>query len=871
MQGFFLLIRGGCDLVSKYTPMIEQYLHIKKEHEEQILLFRLGDFYEMFFTDAEIASRELEIVLTARDGGSEKIPMCGVPYHAVNNYIARLLSRGYSVAICDQMEDPKQAAGIVRREVTRIITPGTVLGDLIGDEDQNNYLASIVLCKNRIGFAYIDVSTGEFYLTECDESEQQWIDSELQRVHPVECLMVDEMYPPSLWQETSPRSNIKFINLDPGIYTPGQAQDLIRRQYEVLSLDGFGLQNMQAAVIAAGAILAYLEETQKTRLIHIQMPRLYDKQQSMGMDAFTRRNLELVSTMREDKREGSLLGVLDHCKTAMGRRLMRKWIEEPLVDQAEIEKRLDAVEELHAATILRVQLQERLAQVYDLERLAGKLGSGIVNPRDLLALKNSLTVIPSIKQILSPVEKSHLLSEMKMTDDLAAVADLIEKAIDDEAPLTVREGGIIKAGFNEEIDELKQIQRQGNSWLMAFEAQEKEKTGIKFLKVGYNKVFGYYVEVSKSNLNLVPPEYIRKQTLVNTERFITEELKQYEDKLLRARERLHDLEYECFQSIKEGLIKDIPAILATAQTLAQLDVLLSLAEAAYLNDYTRPEFNQEGCMSIVGGRHPVVEKNLTEGRFVPNDLHMNGDKQVFAIITGPNMGGKSTYMRQVALTVIMAQMGSFVPAQEASLCLVDRVFTRVGASDDLAAGQSTFMVEMVELANILHQATEKSLVILDEIGRGTSTYDGLCIARAVCEYIHDKIGAKTLFATHYHELTTLADEFTGVYNLSVSVMESGDTVSFLKRVLPGKADKSYGIHVAKLAGIPLPVINRANELLYTIEQAPGIDTQKEVLSQGSLFAEEPHWLMEEIRSLQLDDLSPRAALDLLYHWKEKLI
>lgn len=856
----------------KYTPMIEQYLQIKKNHQDCLLLFRLGDFYEMFFSDAEIAARELEIVLTARDGGGRKVPMCGVPYHAVNSYIARLLARGYSVAICDQVEDPKQAKGIVKREVTRIITPGTVLGDLIGDEDQNNYLAAVVLWKDRIGFAYIDVSTGEFNVTECDEEDHLWIESELQRVHPAECLIVHELYPSSLWQDNASQADIQFMTLELERYNPAQAADFIKRQYELLTLEGIGLGEHQAAVIAVGAILAYLEETQKTRLIHIQLPRYYSDQQSMRMDTFTRRNLELVSTLREDRRDGSLLGILDFCLTAMGRRMLRKWIEEPLIDEQEINKRLDAVEQLHASSVLRKQLRELLAEVYDLERLAGKLGSGIANPRDLLALQQSLQIIPALKDTLSDIqaEESQLLYDIADIDDLAPVTELIAHAIDEEAPITVREGGIIKAGFHEEIDALREIQQQGNQWLISFEAREKERTGMKFLKVGYNKVFGYYLEVSKSNLDLVPPEYIRKQTLVNTERFITEELKEYEDKLLRARENLHDLEYQCFQDVKEQLLDWIPAMLDTAQTLAQLDVLASLAEAAFLYDYTRPSFNQQGEIKISGGRHPVVECNLTEERFVPNDLVMDNDEHKFAIITGPNMGGKSTFMRQVALIVIMAQMGSFVPADKADLCLVDRVFTRVGASDDLSAGQSTFMVEMVELANILLYSSLNSLIILDEIGRGTSTYDGLCIAQAVCEYIHDQIGAKTLFATHYHEVTALADEFTGIFNLSVSVIESGDTVTFLKRVLPGKADKSYGIHVAKLAGIPSPIIERANELLASIEQTERVQEQAPALSQGSLFIEEGHWLLDELQSLDLDDMSPKDALDLLYNWKQRI-
>lgn len=855
--------------MADHTPMIEQYLNIKKDQQDSILFYRLGDFYEMFFEDAQIASRELEIVLTARDGGGTKIPMCGVPHHAVNNYIARLISKGYKVAICDQVEDPKQAIGIVKREVTRIITPGTILDDMMLDEGRNNYLAAVIVAEDLIGFAYIDISTGTFWVTEMSGSDSRAsLDSELQRVEPAECLLPTVGILDSLWQEDFSRKDMLFTRVNEGIATLEEAEKVLKKHFGVASLDGYGLKGYTAGLIAAGTIVAFLYTTQKSRLNHIQNISVYQNSSFMELDAFTRRNLELTSSLRDGRKEGSLLEVLDQCRTPMGKRSIRKWVEQPLMDIEQLNRRLDAVEELLNALQLRQESREVLNKIYDLERLAGKLGSGIVSPRDLLALKNSLGVLPMLKEILGNC-KSPLLLELSRLNPLAEVYEIIDKAIHDDPPLSIKEGGIIKEGCREEIDEFKRLGSQGKAWLIDFENREKERTGIKSLKVGFNRVFGYYIEISNSNRTPIPQDYIRKQTLVNAERFITEELKNYEEKILGAREKLYELEYNCFLEIRDNLQNYISFILDSAGMVAVLDILASLAQVAFLNDYVRPVLSQDGKIEIKAGRHPVVEKSLQDARFVPNDIKLDQQKSRFAIITGPNMGGKSTYMRQTAILVIMAQMGSFVPADEARIGIVDRVFTRVGASDDLVAGQSTFMVEMLELARIINSATRNSLVILDEIGRGTSTYDGLSIAQAASEFIHDKIEAKTLFATHYHELTRLAESRPGIFNLSVSVLESGEVVSFLKKVLPGKADKSYGIHVAKLAGIPNSIIARAYDILGGLEIDEGHKT-KGGFEQMSLFQDDKNMVLVELEQLNIDSLSPRDALMTLYRWKENV-
>jgi len=855
-----------------YTPMIEQYLKIKREQQDAILLFRLGDFYEMFFEDAQTASRELDIVLTARDGGACKIPMCGVPHHAVNNYISRLIGKGYKVAICDQVEDPKQAAGIVKREVTRIITPGTIMDDLMLDEGKNNYLAAVVDGDGIFGLACIDISTGGFWLTEIDGPDaRRQLDSDLQSMEPAECLLPAGSSLDSLWSDSFHHQGMLITKVDEGTPDNAESVQILKRHFGVSSLDGYGLAAFTVGVDAAAIIIKFLQNTQKTRLNHIQNISILRRHDFMELDAFTRRNLELTSSLRGGKKEGSLLEVLDLCRTPMGKRTMRRWLEQPLMNIDKMNRRLDAVEELVQIIGIRQECRDILNQIYDLERLAGKLGSGILNPRDLLALKLSLGKLPLLKDALSECSSSYL-REISQLDPLTEVFDIIEQAINDDAPLSLKEGGIIKEGYHEEIDELKRFSSEGKNWLIDFENREKEKSGIRSLKVGFNRVFGYYLEVANSNRSLIPQDYIRKQTLVNAERFITEELKDYEEKILGAREKLYGLEYECFLEIRDRLQVYLPAIQASAGAVADLDVLASLAQAAYLNDYVRPVLSQDGRIDIKAGRHPVVEKHLPDARFVPNDVRLDNHNDRFAIITGPNMGGKSTYMRQTAILVIMSQIGSFVPADEARIGIVDRIFTRVGASDDLAAGQSTFMVEMLELANIINNAGKDSLVILDEIGRGTSTYDGLSIAQAASEYIHDKIGAKTMFATHYHELTHLADTMAGIFNLSVSVSESGETVAFLKKVLAGKADKSYGIHVAKLAGMPGSLVNRAYSILSGLEKDDSRESKASRVNaqQMSLFPEDKNIILEELEQLDMDALSPREALSILYRWKDNL-
>lgn len=848
----------------RYTPMIQQYLEIKQQHQDAILFFRLGDFYEMFFEDAQIASRELDIVLTARDGGDGKVPMCGVPYHAVNNYLSRLITRGYKVAICEQIEDPRDAKGIVKREVIRIVTPGTVIEDSMLLENENNYLAAIVEVRELIGFAYIDISTSEFKVCEINQPAQ--LKNELQRLAPVECLIAEYDTFTGTYFDNSNDSRMTISAINERVLNLDQASDILLDHFQVSSLEAFGLKGYTAGVKAAAAIIVFLQETQKHVLKHIQSLSVYRNDQCLEMDHTTRRNLELSMTIRDGRREGSLLGVLDQCGTAMGKRMLKNWLEQPLKNIEAINARLDAVQELKDNLALRGETRELLKEIYDMERLAARIGGAIANPRDLLALKYSIKSWDKIKEL--PLTGSRLLAQITASGELDDLYTIIDNSIDEEAPPGIREGNIIKSGFNQEIDDLRQLSRDGSRWLVDFESREKQRTGIKHLKVGYNKVFGYYIEITKPNLHLVPAYYVRKQTLVNTERFICDELKQYEQKILGARERLFSLEQQIFVEVREALTQHLKRIQETAVAIAMLDVLASLAEVAYLNDYQRPLVDDSGVIEVIAGRHPVVENNLKNSRFIPNNLNINQSDKNFAIITGPNMGGKSTYMRQAALLLIMAQAGSFVPAEKAHIGIADKVFTRVGASDDLASGQSTFMVEMVEVANILNNATPNSLIILDEIGRGTSTYDGLSIARAVSEYIYERIGARTLFATHYHELTTLSDEYPGIFNLCVSVLESGDNVVFLKKVLPGKADRSYGVHVAALAGVPDTVVKRAQAILTDLENIP--DSKSEPVLQLELFPEE-NPLQEELRQLDVDSLSPRQALNLIYRWKESMI
>lgn len=855
--------------MSKYTPMLQQYLQIKDQQPDCLLFFRLGDFYEMFFEDAQVAARELEIVLTSRDGGDAgRVPMCGVPHHSASSYIAKLIARGYRVAICEQMEDPRIAKGLVKREIVRIITPGTVIEDNMLSEMAANYLAAVYIDDERAGLAFADISTGEFKVCQWNGKDAvAMLYAELLRLNPSECLLAEDQ--PSLWiEEQAELTHLPLVTADfPRSYAI--AEEILQQHFRVATLEGFGITAAyDLAVYAAAAIINYLNKICQAHLYHLHNISIHYGDQYLEMDIGTRRNLELTSTLRDGKREGSLFSILDHCGTSMGRRRLKSWIELPLRDLQQIQQRHEAVQELIDDLVLRSNLRQALGEVYDMERLAGKIGSQLANPRDLVAIRQSLEKAGVVRDLLAETN-CELLTEIAKLDSLSDMHDLIAVSIDDDPPLSLREGDIIRKGYSAEVDELRELARTGSGWLIDLEKREKERTGIKHLKIAYNKVFGYYIEVSKSNLHLVPDDYHRKQTLVNNERFISDELKQYEERILGARERLFALEYAEFCQIREDLLSFLPRFQKTAEQIAVLDVLLSLAEAAYANNYVRPIMDNSGLIEARASRHPVVEKHLVNSRFVPNDVKLNQEESRFAIITGPNMGGKSTYMRQIALLVLMAQMGSFVPADYARIGLVDRLFTRVGASDDLSAGQSTFMVEMVEVANIINNATPNSLIILDEIGRGTSTYDGLSLAQAVTEYIVDHIRARSLFATHYHELTQLEETLPGIINLSVSVQDSGDSVVFLKRVLPGRADRSYGLHVAQLAGLRRDVIVRAQEILHDLESRAGSNQSPSLMEQPSLFGTEDP-IIQRLRALDVDNLSPREALSLLYEWKGSL-
>lgn len=851
--------------MSGFTPMIEQYWSIKKEYADCILFFRLGDFYEMFFEDAETASRELDIVLTARDGGQRKIPMCGVPYHAANNYIKRLLEKGFRVAICDQVEDPRQAKGIVQREVTRVVTPGTALDDSWLTVD-NNYLAALVFEAERAGLAYLDLLTGDFRVCQLvGPKVRAEVLDELARLKPSECLV-----PRWSSQEVQGILGDELLGT---IVTEVAPQHFALKQAHLKLDKYFGanhetmsdLEGKREAAAAAGALLGFIEETQRADMNQLRHLIVYQISDYLGLDRTSRRNLELTSNLRDGKADGTLLAVLDRTRTAMGRRKLRAWLEQPLLDARRIEERLEAVEEFLGKRELREDVQSGLQRLRDVERIAGKIGAGVVNPRELLALKSSLEEIPDLRRMGSETN-SPLLCALFNLSELPSTRELIEKAIDENAPINLRDGGIIKLGYNAQIDDLRQMAFEGEKWLLAYEQAEKERSGIRSLKIGFNRVFGYYLEVTKTHLNQVPPDYIRKQTLVNAERYITEELKRYENEVLGAKDRLIALEQDLFLEIRQTLQGDIEDIQTLSLQIAQIDTLASLAEVAFENRYHRPRIHPTGPIFIKGGRHPVVERFLSEARFVPNDTGLDPGGARVGIVTGPNMGGKSTFLRQVALIVIMAQMGSFVPAEVADIGLVDHIFTRVGASDDLSTGKSTFMVEMVEVANILRNATSRSLVILDEVGRGTSTYDGMSIARALAEHLANMEGVRVLFATHYHELTDLTQKYPPVFNLCVSVKESGDEVIFLRKVLPGKADKSYGIHVARLAGLPATVTNRAEQILDTLEDK----SPKPVPLQLSLFGETEHPVIDAINSVEIDTLTPLEALNLIHAWKKML-
>lgn len=874
--------------MAEYSPMMQHYLKTKEEYKDCILFYRLGDFYEMFFDDALVVSKELELTLTGKDcGQAERAPMCGIPFHAAETYLNRLVANGHKVAICEQVEDPKQAKGIVKREVIRIVTPGTNLNTQALDETKNNYLMSIVYLGEKIGVSIADFSTGDYFVTELS-SGSELID-EINKFVPSE-IITNEYFSMSGIDLTAvnDKLGITMSTLDSWYFDEDTCIKKLLTHFKVGVLDGLGLKDYTAGTIAAGALLLYLYEMQKGSVDHITSIVPYTTGKYMLIDSSSRRNLELVETMREKQKKGSLLWVLDKTKTAMGARALRSMIEQPLINKEDILKRQAGIEECNNRAIDREEIREYLNPVYDLERIMTKISCKSANPRDLIAFRNSLEMLPYIKKLIGTMESDLFAECFANLDDLADIYSLISSAIVEEPPITIREAGIIKEGFSKEADELRRAKTEGKEWLAQLEAREKEATGIKNLKVKYNKVFGYYLEVTNSFKNLVPADWVRKQTLTNAERYTTDELKKLEDVILGAEDKLCSLEYDLFNEVRDSIAAEVRRIKSTARTIAEIDVYTALSVVAQQYNYVKPAINEKGIIDIKNGRHPVVEKMIRNDMFVANNTYLDNAKNRISIITGPNMAGKSTYMRQTALIVLMAQIGSFVPAQEANIGIVDRIFTRVGASDDLASGQSTFMVEMTEVANILRNATPKSLLILDEIGRGTSTFDGLSIAWAVVEYIANTklLGAKTLFATHYHELTELEGTLDGVNNYCIAVKENGDDIVFLRKIIKGGADKSYGIQVAKLAGVPDTVIERAKELVadlsdadislkardiaqYSKKQEKLVDSYKKVddleVKQMSLFdTVNNDDIIEDIKALDISNMTPIDALNTLY-------
>ncbi|NLI60832.1 MAG: DNA mismatch repair protein MutS [Clostridiales bacterium] len=865
--------------MAKLTPMMQQYMQIKEQNKDALLFFRLGDFYEMFFQDAEIASKELEITLTSRDCGlSERAPMCGVPYHAAEGYIAKLIEKGYKVAVCEQIQDPAEAKGIVERDVVRIITPGTLLETSMLDERSNNYILAIFRDDNVFGLSWADISTGEFNISQISEEKAlEKARDIISGITPREIITPrDDEVESKVFDMVNNPHDVTSTPYDIWAFQYDIAYQKLIDHFNVHSLEGFGCQHMNIGICAAGALLGYLNDTQKTLLKHITSIKPYQTQSSMVLDISTRRNLELTETIRGKSKKGSLLWLLDKSNTAMGGRLLRQWIQQPLTKSNQIMDRLDGVEELVENPIAMEELKDKLKKIYDLERLVGRVAYGNANARDLISLKQSLAVLPTIKNVLADF-KSRILSGFYANLDLLEdIFELIDCSIDENPPITLRDGSIIKDGFNEQLDKYRLAMSRGKDWLAGLEKEERERTGIKNLKIGFNKVFGYYLDVTKSYYDLVPENYIRKQTLANSERYITPELKEVEDTILGAEEKSVTLEYKLFADIRDKIADQVTRIQKTAHIISALDVLWALARVALENNYVRPQIDDGDTIHIRDGRHPVVEKTLPHELFVPNHTHLDNSNNRVAIITGPNMAGKSTYMRQVAIIVLMAQIGSFVPASQARIGIVDRIFTRVGASDDLSAGQSTFMVEMSELANILNNATSKSLLILDEIGRGTSTYDGLSIAWAVVEYIckEKNLGCKTLFATHYHELTDLEDKVDGVKNFCVTVKEQGNDIIFLRKIERGGAEKSLGIQVARLAGLPHPVIDKASRILSRLEEINinrdknSIYIQEEDL-QLSLFDSRPSGIEEELREIDILNITPMEAINILNRLVEK--
>lgn len=875
------------------SPMMTHYLETKKQYPDCILFYRLGDFYEMFFEDAQTVSKELELTLTGKDCGlEERAPMCGVPYHAVEGYLSRLVQKGYKVAIAEQMEDPKQAKGLVKREVIRVVTPGTLTNSQVLEESKNNYLMGIVYIDGVFGVSTVDVSTGDYLVTEV-RNERSLLD-EIYKFSPSELICNEAFYMSGIdLEDLKVRLNAVISALENRFFSDDSCRRILREHFHVEHLEALGLADYETGAIAAGAVLQYLYETQKNTLEHLTRLTVYTTGQFMMLDTSTRRNLELTETLREKQKRGTLLWVLDKTKTAMGARMLRTLVEQPLISREEILRRQNAIEELNMNYISREELCEYLNPIYDLERLIGRISYRTANPRDLIAFGNSLAMLPYIKQILKEFSGELLKNLEAALDPLADLKELIDKAIVEEPPITVREGGIIKEGYHEEADRLRHAKTEGKDWLAQLEQSEREKTGIKNLKVKFNKVFGYYFEVTNSFKDLVPDYFIRKQTLTNAERYTTDRLKELEDIILGAEDKLVSLEYDLFCQVRDQIAGEVNRIQSTARAIAMTDVLASLSVVATRYNYVKPHINEKGIIRIKNGRHPVVEHMMGGEMFVANDTYLDNGKNRISIITGPNMAGKSTYMRQTALITLMAQIGSFVPADEADIGLCDRIFTRVGASDDLASGQSTFMVEMTEVANILRNATKNSLLILDEIGRGTSTFDGLSIAWAVVEYISNTkiLGAKTLFATHYHELTELEGTLSGVNNYCIAVKEQGDDIVFLRKIVKGGADKSYGIQVAKLAGVPAPVIDRAKELVEELsdaditarakeiaENGPGTQTRKKVakpdevdLQQMSIFdTVNEDDIIKEIMELEVNRMSPLDALNTLDKLQAKL-
>ena len=866
-----------------FSPMMQRYLETKEQYKDCILFYRLGDFYEMFFDDAITAARELEITLTGKDcGQEERAPMAGVPHHAAEMYISKLIAKGYKVAICEQLEDPKTAKGIVKRGVIRVVTPGTVVESNMLEERKNNFIMSIYKAGIYFGISVCDISTGEFYAAEIkDNNNFPALLDEIARYSPSE-LVINSMMADSLEEMDKIKErfntyvtkfNNKYFDSNP---------EIIKLRFNIEDSDHKKIENIEEkrlATSAINALIEYIEQTQMTTLDHINKITIYQISKYMALDVNARRNLEITEKMRDKSKKGTLLWVLDKTATSMGARNLRRWLSDPLIDTKEINQRLEAVKELKDDVILRGDVVENLKKVYDIERLAGKMAYGNANARDMITLRNSLERLPEVKKLLSQCKSEMLKNLYEDLDELPDILELIKASIVDDPPMTVKDGGIIKLGYDEEIDKLKTATTEGKNWIIALEAEEREKTGIKNLKVGFNKVFGYFIEVTKSNLNQVPERYIRKQTLTNAERYITEELKNLENQILGAEEKVINLEYNAFTQIREEIARNVKRLQKTATVISNLDVLTSFAGVAEDMNYCMPQVDHSGIIDIKAGRHPVIEKMLGTGAFVENDTYLDKDENRLSIITGPNMAGKSTYMRQVALITLMAQVGSFVPAEQAHIGVVDKIFTRVGASDDLSMGQSTFMVEMMEVATILKEATSNSLVILDEIGRGTSTYDGLSIAWAVAEYIanKEKCGAKTLFATHYHELTELEEKYEGIKNYSIAVKEKGEDIIFLRKIVRGGTDESYGIHVARLAGVPKPVTEKANEILKSLERKNILTGKKEekkdkkqVEGQFDLYNYKLAEIAQEIDKINLNELTPIDALNTLVRIKEKM-